>query len=132
MRVGIACLQQLQTLDLNGCDKITDAGLQHISALQQLQTLSLERCVKIFDAGLAHLSALKELRSLSIRYCGGNVTNAGILRHLVSLPQLEWLDSRDCPLVSSFGEEAFRSPDPVLVGRLHLAALKASVRARAQ
>jgi F-box/leucine-rich repeat protein 14 len=48
------------------CDKVTSAGLRHLSGLQQLQTLRLDNCKQITDAGLLHLSSLQKLQTLHL------------------------------------------------------------------
>lgn len=46
----------LETLDLEGCEKITDAGLEHLKGMP-LQRLDLSGCDKITNAGLAAFRA---------------------------------------------------------------------------
>jgi chemotaxis protein histidine kinase CheA len=81
--------KQLQKLDLGGCDKITDAGLQHLTALQQLQSLDLSRCDKITKAGLLHLTKLQQLDALNLIGCH-KITDTGLL-NLARLQQLQTL-----------------------------------------
>ncbi len=83
--------KQLQTLNLRGCDNITDAGLLHIAELQQLQTLNLGGCDKITDAGLQHLATLQQLQELNLYNCP-QITDAG-LQHIGSLQQLQKLQT---------------------------------------
>lgn len=49
--VHVAALQQLTSLSLRVCRKITDKGLEQVAKLRQLKTLSLRGCAKITDAG---------------------------------------------------------------------------------
>ena len=45
-------LPKLQSLDLNGCTQITDAGLAHLTRLTSLKSLILAFCHQITDVGL--------------------------------------------------------------------------------
>ena len=60
--VGLQCLSNIHNLDLRGCHRITDAGLVH---LQHVHTLTLYGCIEITDAGLVHLKTSRFSRSLS-------------------------------------------------------------------
>jgi len=56
-------------INLSCCNKITDAGLQHVAQLTALQELNLTGCDKITDAGLQHVAQLTALQQLNLRYC---------------------------------------------------------------
>ena len=71
-----AQLTQFTTLDLGGCDKITDTGLQHVALLTQLASLGLDECDKITDTGLKHVAQLTHLTSLDLGYCE-KITDTG-------------------------------------------------------
>lgn len=84
----------LRHLDLTGCDKITDDGLEHLSKLSFLQYLNLMYCKKISDRGLEHLSKISSLQRLRLCDCW-HITDEG-LRHLSKLTSLQHLDLSMC------------------------------------
>lgn len=51
-------LKGIHTLDLLGCNEITDKGLQH---LKGIHTLSVRYCNQITDRGLEHLKGIRNL-----------------------------------------------------------------------
>jgi hypothetical protein len=67
----------LQSLDLSGCEAITDGGVAHLAELKSLQKLSLRKCREITDGGVAHLAELKSLQSLDLSWCEA-ITDRGI------------------------------------------------------
>jgi F-box/leucine-rich repeat protein 14 len=81
--------KQLQTLHLDGCDKITDAGLRSLASLQQLQELNLSQCDKITDHGLVQIAEIKQLQTLYLGRCD-KITDAGLMR-ITGLQQLQAL-----------------------------------------
>jgi hypothetical protein len=46
------------SLDMGGCEQITDAGLAHLTGIH---TLDMTVCKQITDAGLAHLTGIHTL-----------------------------------------------------------------------
>jgi len=80
-------LTALQTLDLSGCERVTDAGVAHLKGLTALQTLELN-FTEVTDAGLAHLKGLTALQSLGLTGCD-KVTDAGVADLKKVLPRLE-------------------------------------------
>ena len=69
--------------------RITDAGLVYLKGLTNLEVgLGLNHTA-ITDVGLEHLKDLKKLKQLSLR--GTNVTDAGVRKLKLSLPQTEFL-----------------------------------------
>ncbi len=95
-------LQNLQSLDLRFFAKITDAGLQHLAVgSQQLRSLDLRRCVQITDSGLAHLGRLKQLQTLELTGCK-QITDAG-LGHLAELKELRTLSLSECGRITDAG-----------------------------
>ncbi len=90
--VGMEHLGRLKSvilLDLQGCEKITDAGLAHLQGHPSLGSLNLTQ-TQVTDAGLAHLHDLK-LVYLDLR--ATQVTDTG-LAHLSGLTTLTHLDLR--------------------------------------
>ncbi|MCD4824942.1 MAG: hypothetical protein K8S55_10055 [Phycisphaerae bacterium] len=51
----LANIQKLRRLNLQGCRKITDAGLAHLAKLKQLRVLVLTDCGNIIDANIQSL-----------------------------------------------------------------------------
>lgn len=84
---SVGLLKRLQRLDLEDCDKITDAGLRRLSHLAQLQELRLSGA-EITDEGLIALQSLRDLNHLALDDTA--VTDAGIA-HLTPLQQLQEL-----------------------------------------
>lgn len=66
----------LRRLDLRGCKKITDAGMQHVARLFPLQELDLRR-TDVSDAGLQHLVNLSYLEPGRVYTDSTEVTKAG-------------------------------------------------------
>ena len=67
---------QLQSINLGGCSKVTDAGISALSAgCGQLKSVNLRCCLQVTDAGISALSA-----GFSYINLGGcsKVTDAGI------------------------------------------------------
>ncbi len=94
-------LTQLTDLNLVWCHLITDAGLAHLARLTQLTSLNLFGCALITDAGLAHLARLTQLTDLNLVWCH-LITDAG-LAHLAGLAQLTSLNLSDCALITDAG-----------------------------
>ncbi|MFO0881377.1 MAG: protein kinase [Gemmataceae bacterium] len=102
--VGLAFLRgltQLRSLDLNDCYGITNTGITHLRSLNQLQSLNLKNCYLITDAGLAHLKGLTQLQSLNLYGCN-QITNTG-LAYLKSLTQLQSLNLYGCNQITDTG-----------------------------
>ena len=58
-------LTNLKALGLEGCAKITDAGLAHLKGLSKLRDLDLRGCTQITDAAVSELE--KALPNCRIR-----------------------------------------------------------------
>lgn len=89
-----AALERLATRDtgivslsLDGCRRITDAGLRHLARIPQLEELNLTGCTSITDDGLAVLGELAALREFSL-YHHQSISDAG-LQSLARCERLE-------------------------------------------
>lgn len=94
-------LPDLHLLDLGYCDKITDAGLVHVSRMATVTRLSLMACPAVTDEGLRDLQGMKYLRQLDLRGCP-RITDRGLV-HLAALENLQWVQLGGCAKVSSAG-----------------------------
>ena len=94
----------LVVIDLSGCEKITDAGLQHLALLPHLLRLGLGACVHITNQGLRFLARIISLEELDLSGCD-EIGDDG-LRALATLPQLRLLNLNWCYGVSDAGMEA--------------------------
>jgi hypothetical protein len=91
----------LERLDLAGCTKVTDSGLEHVGRLRGLAVLDLWSCTRVGDAGLAHLAGLGSLTQLNLRRCA-RVTDAG-LAALAGSTELHVLSLGACPKIRDAG-----------------------------
>lgn len=66
--LSLCCRDSLRELNLSGCRCLTDRSLVACGALWQLRTLQLEACDMITDAGLEHLQHLG-LIELNLGWC---------------------------------------------------------------
>ena len=73
-------LNALKELDLNCCDKITDAGLQHLAPLTSFTEFALSHCFRISDEGAKHIRNMIALRDLCMDNFQ-NIANVGV-QHL--------------------------------------------------
>ena len=80
-------------LDLRGWQRITDAGLAHLTGA--VRTLNIEGCAQITDAGLAHLTGI---HTLNIWGCA-QITDAG----LVNLTGIHTLNIWGCAQITDAG-----------------------------
>ncbi len=94
-------LTTLHTLNLNGCEQLTDAGLSHLKGLTALQKLDFFKCEHLTDAGLAHLKSLTKIKSLTLGGCK-RLTDAGLI-HLGTLTALQTLDLSGCNQLTDSG-----------------------------
>jgi hypothetical protein len=84
--VDLSCVQylpQLQSLELTGDRRITDAALVHFKALTHLKQLVLTG-TQVTDAGLENLKGLTELKLLLL--VGTQVTDEGVRKLRQALP----------------------------------------------
>ena len=107
-------LRNVEALDLDQCDAITDRGLSALRPLSGLKELDLSRNrllvtpedvqPKLSDAALVHVGKLSNLRQLTL--AGNHITDAGLAR-LTGLAHLEYLDLRET-LVTDAGLEPLK------------------------
>ena len=105
---GAGSLPRIASLNLNGCDKMTDPGLlQHVAILTQLTKLHLGSCRKITDTGLKHVAQLTQLTRLDLsgdEDFPSKITDTG-LEHIAQLTQLTSLNLRSCDKITDTGLE---------------------------
>jgi Sec-independent protein translocase protein TatA len=94
-------LNALKSLNLSGCCNITDAGLLALNNLTALESLNLSHCSRLTDAGLLALNNLTALESLDLAWCH-NITDGG-LYHLNSLTTLQSLNLSGCDNITDAG-----------------------------
>ena len=94
-------LPELHLLDLGYCDKITDAGLVHVSRMTTVTHLSLRACPRVTEDGLRNLVGMRNLQQLDLRGCP-QITDRG-LDHLAALKNLQWVQLGGCTKVSPAG-----------------------------
>nr|XP_011425061.2 uncharacterized protein LOC105326625 isoform X1 [Crassostrea gigas] len=75
---------QLQTLSLNSCSLITDAGLLELTSLKKLKHLNLSGCRQLTDKCLEIVKEMPGLVSLNLD--GTGVTESGFIGIIPSLP----------------------------------------------
>ncbi|PWA43359.1 Leucine-rich repeat, cysteine-containing subtype [Artemisia annua] len=86
-------LNSLQRLDLEGC-LISDMGLEYMAKADlknNLMSLSLDECDKISDIDISHLKQMVNLTRLSLSNCGVNITDSGIFTLSQIIPNIEVL-----------------------------------------
>lgn len=89
-------LGSITSLDLSGCNRMTDGRLGFLQNLP-LTALSLCSCKRVSDVGLGCLAGLS-LTSLDISSCH-RVSNAGLV-HLMKMPLIS-LNVTSCPVSAS-------------------------------
>lgn len=92
----IASLDRITRLDLDGCTRVTDAGLAHLERMPQLEELNLSGWhSQITDRGLAVLRHLKKLRRFDMAW-PQRVSDAGManLRDCIALESVNLMGTR--------------------------------------
>lgn len=95
----LVSLKSLMALDLELCEHVTNAGCTALGSMHQLRALILKKSgfesQRITDAGLKHLSSLAKLERLNLY---GNKVSDGGLIHLKPLKQLRSLNLSLTPI----------------------------------
>ncbi|XP_047530461.1 F-box/LRR-repeat protein 14-like isoform X1 [Vanessa atalanta] len=96
---------KLESLQLNTCDQLTNAGIISLTTHQQtLRELDIGLCTRVTDQSLMYISEnLINLESLNIQRCRA-VTNMGIAE-LYKLKKLKRLNISQCELITREGIE---------------------------
>jgi len=87
----LAAGDNLKMLLIDGCSRITDAGMAHLNGLSALDILCLQENagkMNLTDACLSHIAMMPRLRYLALYV---NFSDAG-LGHLQNLGRLQWLE----------------------------------------
>lgn len=104
----ISNISSLQSLNLEGCDKITDVGAQNLGYLRYLETLNLRS--HTFDSKVSEYSflpKLRHLRDIDLGNCGG--VKDATLGMLSRLSNLECLNLANCKKITDKGLELLQS-----------------------
>ncbi|KAK8595165.1 hypothetical protein V6N13_016069 [Hibiscus sabdariffa] len=87
----------LQDLNLNYCDRISDRGLKNISGLTKLKSLTFRRNSAITAQGMIALSGLVNLLKLDLEKCPG--IHGGLI-HIKGMTKLESLSIKWCNCIT--------------------------------
>ncbi|PIN10545.1 hypothetical protein CDL12_16872 [Handroanthus impetiginosus] len=103
----VGCARNLRNLDLGFCRKVSDEALKSIAGLNNLETLNLQGCCLITDIGLSFLAegpVCNTLIKLNLAECD-RITDRGLI-NLREMGALEDLNLADCgPMVTDLGIE---------------------------
>eukprot|EP01121_Diplochlamys_sp_Union-15-3_P021167 TRINITY_DN8483_c0_g1_i1.p1 TRINITY_DN8483_c0_g1~~TRINITY_DN8483_c0_g1_i1.p1 ORF type:complete len:338 (-),score=28.08 TRINITY_DN8483_c0_g1_i1:23-1036(-) len=80
--------KNMRALNLAGCDKITDSGLENLDKFENLETLDLSYCKKITDNGFSKIGHLRNLRKLELYECQISDTGAASFLEFTNLTKL--------------------------------------------
>ncbi|XP_027363525.1 F-box protein At3g58530 isoform X2 [Abrus precatorius] len=97
-------LQSLESLNLNGCQKISDTGIEAItSCCPQLNTFSIYWNVRVTDTGIQHMVRnCKHIIDLNISGCK-NISDRGVQLISENYPELKSLNLTRCVKLTDFG-----------------------------
>eukprot|EP00873_Tetraselmis_striata_P039103 jgi/Tetstr1/459367/TSEL_004747.t1 len=102
----------LRSLNLRGCDRLTPAGLAHLTRFTALESLDVGCLSALRDDTLGALSRLPHLRALDVRAAPA-LTDGGLL-HLSRLTTLDSLSFAHCHNISAHGvEDLLRYDNPL-------------------
>lgn len=108
---GLAGVQQISTINLQGCFAVTNNGIEKLKNLPNLRSLNLSGCIRVSRRGIKHIVAnFPMLRELDLSNC--ERMQDFTLELLAPLKSLKRLDVRDCPLISKEAVEKLRKKLP--------------------
>jgi Leucine-rich repeat (LRR) protein len=85
---SIRNMAKLKRLSLDGCQRVSDAGLEHLTELKLLEDLDLSH-TRVRGPGLSWLRGLKNLKKLNL---AGNRISDADMAHVAALETLEELN----------------------------------------
>ncbi|KAK7345181.1 hypothetical protein VNO77_15735 [Canavalia gladiata] len=97
-------LQSLESLNLNGCQKISDTGIEAItSCCSQLKSFSIYWNVRVTDTGILHIVRnCKHIIDLNISGCK-SISDRGVQLIAENYPELESLNLTRCVKLTDDG-----------------------------
>ena len=107
LRLVASSLPRLTSLDLRSCWQVADSGILQLSSSQpppiQLDLLNLQDCQKVSDLALRHLASSQSLviSSLNLSFCA-NISDSG-MKSLAKMSCLRSLNLRSCDNISDIG-----------------------------
>lgn len=89
--VLIEIVKDRQLTGINARQQMSDSVLARVAALDQITRLDLDGCARVTDAGLAQLERMPQLEELNLSGWHSPITDGGlmVLRHLKKLRRLE-------------------------------------------
>lgn len=107
--------KNLKSLNLEGCQLLTDAALLAIGESVQLEWLDISFCLNISDASVIKLAKNGSSRLRTLRMTGlWRLTDNSVLQFTHRAAVLEFLDITDCSKVTQEAIEAFALSRPEL------------------
>jgi hypothetical protein len=111
-----ASCKDLASLNLEGCQLMTDAAVVSISESISLQWLDISFCLNVTDNSIIKLAKHGSSRLKTLRMTGlWKLTDNSVLQFTHRASQLKFLDITDCEKVSQEAIEAFALSRPDLV-----------------
>ena len=91
--------RQLETLNLQDCQKLTDLSLRYIAQGLHIKSLNLSFCANISDSGMKSVAKMRSLADLNLRSCD-NISDIGVGYLAEASVGLQSLDVSFCERVS--------------------------------
>ena len=85
----LALLRGVRSLDIGGCENVTDVGLAHVASGHGLHTLKMISCWEITDAGFAQLAGIHTLHMVG---CDQDTITDAAFAHLAGIHTLYMVD----------------------------------------